>query len=209
MHYFMNLKHLKLGFLASHNGSNVEAILKNIENGSLDAEPKVIITNNPDAGVLKIAKEHSIKHYCLNQNTFSKEFSSLDNALLQTLKNHGVNLVILAGYMKPISKAVLDAYPNRILNIHPALLPKYGGKGMYGKNVHEAVIKSKDKESGATVHIVNDEYDSGRVLAQCKVPLYPSDTPETLSARVLRFEHVLYPQVLRDIKEGLIDLDNP
>ena len=198
---------LRLGFMASHNGSNVEAILNNMENGSLIAEPQVIISNNPNSGVLKIAEHRNVPNYCLNSKNYQPKFDSLDEAILKTLIQHDVNLVILAGYMEQIGEKIIRAYLSRILNIHPALLPKYGGKGMYGKHVHEAVIKSDDRETGATVHIVSPEYDKGRILAQCKVPRYLNDTVETLSQRVLRFEHVLYSQVLRDIQLNLIELD--
>ncbi len=198
---------LNLGFFASHKGSGVKAILENIENGSLEAKPKVIISNNLHAPVLNIAQDNGIPHYCMNTKTYPSKFNSLDDAVLGILSLHDVNLIILAGYMKHVSGEIINAYRNRILNIHPALLPKYGGKGMYGRYVHEAVLRSDDNESGATVHVVSSVYDEGRILAQCKVPRYPNDTVETLSDRVLQFEHILYSQVLRDIKLGLIDLD--
>jgi phosphoribosylglycinamide formyltransferase-1 len=198
---------LNLGFIASHNGSNVKAILENIKNGNLITNPKVIISNNPDAGVLELAKINNIPHYCINSKNYPAQFESLGDAILHTLKFHDVNLIILAGYMKLLGEEVYREYRNRILNIHPALLPKYGGKGMYGKYVHEAVLKSNDKETGATVHIATRNYDEGRILAQCKVPRYPKDTIDSLSKRVLRFEHTLYSQVLIDIESGLINLD--
>lgn len=199
---------LKLGFLASHGGSNVKAILENINNGSLIAEPKVIISNNLDSNVLKIAIENNVQGYCLNKSNYSERYKSLDHAILKTLKNNDVNLVILAGYMKHIGEKVLSYYQNHILNIHPSLLPKYGGKGMHGSAVHKAVIDSNDKESGVTIHIVTSEYDRGPIIAQCKVPRYNDDNTKTLAARVLKFEHVLYSQALRDLQQGLINLDN-
>lgn len=202
----MNLN-LKIGFFASHNGSNVKAILENIKSGYLNAVPKVIISNNPDAGVLKIAKANDIPNYCLNAKNYSEKYNSLDEAILETLKTHEVNLIVLAGYMKKISPAIVDTYKNRILNIHPALLPKYGGQGMYGEFVHQAVLKSDDTETGATIHLATPEYDKGRILSQCKIPRYKNDTAETLSQRVLKFEHTLYSQVLKDIELGLINLD--
>ncbi|RME77257.1 phosphoribosylglycinamide formyltransferase [Candidatus Woesearchaeota archaeon] len=194
---------MRLGFLASHRGSNVEAILKEIEQGKLDARAKVIISNNPKAPVLNLGKEVNIPCYCLNKEITENP----DEAILNVLRRHDVNLVVLAGYVKKIGIAVLDAYPNRMLNIHPSLLPKYGGKGMYGMRVHEAVIQSRDRESGATVHIVTQEYDEGRILAQYKVPRYERDTVQTLAERVLGIEHVLYPQTLKDIQRGILSLD--
>ncbi|MBN2457911.1 phosphoribosylglycinamide formyltransferase [Candidatus Woesearchaeota archaeon] len=198
---------LNIGFIASHNGTNVRAIIENIEKGALDAKAKVIITNNHDAGVLEIAKEKGIPHYCLNAKNIPAGYGSLDKAMLGILRSHGVTLVLLAGYMKKTGPLTLNAYHNRILNIHPSLIPKYTGKGMYGSNVHKAVIESKDKETGVTVHIVNEDYDKGKILAQCRIPRFQKDTVKTLSSRVLRFEHMLYSQVLIDIKDGLIELD--
>ncbi len=198
---------LRLGFMASHNGSNIKAILENIKTKSLEAKAKIVISNNPNAGVLKIAKERNIPAYCINSKNIPQGFGSTENFITKIMNLHEVNLVILAGYMKPVKKEMLEIYPNRILNIHPSLLPKYGGKGMYGSSVHEAVINSKDKESGATVHLVTPEYDEGKILAQCKIPRYEKDTPKILAERVLEFEHVLYSQVLKDIQEEIINLD--
>lgn len=194
---------LNLGFLASHNGSNVKEIVNAIESKDLEAYARVIISNNSDSLVLRFAEEKGIPSYCLN----TKNTSSLDSKILNILQQHEVNLVILAGYMKKLSNEVLQAYPNRVLNIHPALLPKYGGKGMYGIKVHEAVIASDDKETGATIHLVTPNYDEGRILSQYKVPRYNRDTVGSLAERVLKIEHVLYTQVLRDIKNEIILLE--
>ena len=194
---------LRLGFLASHKGSNVEAILNEIKTGGLEAHARVIISNNPNAHVLHIGKEANIPNYCLNE----KNTSSIDDTIIKILKDHEVNLVILAGYMKQIEGGTIKTYKNRILNIHPALLPKYGGRNMYGTAVHEAVINSNDRESGATVHIVTKEYDEGKIISQYKVPRYKQDTAETLAARVLKIEHVLYLQTLKDIQRDIISLD--
>ena len=201
---------LKLGFMASHNGSNVKAILENIENKSLEAIARIVISNNPNAKVLERARNLGILGRCLNNRNFPLKgnYHSLDDAIVGTMKENGVNLIVLAGYMKKIGKGILKKYPNRILNIHPALnLLKYGGEGMYGKRVHESVIASDDQESGATIHLVNEEYDRGRILLQRRVLRNEGDTAETLAKRVLEAEHILYTQVLRDIQRGLIDLD--
>jgi len=194
---------LHLGFLASHRGSNIEVILNEIERGMLKASANVIISNNPNAPVLDIGKERDIPSYCLNQNNRKDS----NKAILETLRKYEVNLLVLAGYMKKLGDKVIQAYPDRVLNIHPALLPKYGGKGMYGMYVHEAVIKSNDVESGATIHIVTTEYDKGRIISQYKIPRYEQDTPKTLAKRVLGIEHILYPQTLREIQGGIIDLN--
>ena len=198
---------LKIGFFASHNGSNVKAILENINSGYLNAEVKIIISNNPNAGVLEIANANNIPAICFNGKNYPAKYNSLDEAILDTLNKHEVNLIVLAGYMKKINPALINTYKNRILNIHPALLPKYGGEGMYGESVHQAVLKSDDTETGATIHLVTPEYDEGRILGQCKVPRYKDDSVKTISQRVLRFEHILYSQVLKDIELGLINLD--
>jgi len=194
---------LKLGFLSSHGGSLVKAIIKETKEGELEAKAKVIVSNNPDSLALEFAKIIRIPHCCIN----AKNSENPDESILKVMREHDVNLILCAGYMKKVGDVLINSYRNRILNIHRALLPKYDGKGMYGRAVHEAVIKSSDTETGATVHIVDSNYDAGRILAQYKVPRYEKDTAETLEKRVLKIECVLYPQVLRDIQLGLIDLN--
>jgi phosphoribosylglycinamide formyltransferase 1 len=201
---------LRLGFLASERGSGVEAILRNIYNGgSLKVDPRVVITNNQIAGVLEVAKNYSLDSYVINDGTLEGRFGSRDGAILDTLSEYGVNMVLLSGYMKKLGGEVVRAFPNRVLNIHPAIdLKRFGGKGMYGLRVHEAVLDSGERKSGATVHLVDEEYDHGPIVSQVQVDVYAEDTPESLQARVLRYEHVLYSQVLRDISEGRIDLES-
>ena len=118
-----------------------------------------------------------------------------------------MQVVALAGYMKMLGPRTLDAYRNRILNVHPALLPKFGGQGMYGERVHRAVLASGDSVSGVTVHLVDEEYDRGPVVAQTEVPVLPGDTPDTLAARVLEQEHILYPETIQRIATGEVDLN--
>ena len=197
---------LNLGFLASGNGSNVNAILENIESDFLDAKAKVIVTNNPKSGIWEVAKQRGIPCYCFNAKR-TGEFDSLGPAIINVLKNYDVNLIVLAGYMKKIEGGVLKVYNNRILNIHPALLPEYGGRGMYGAYVHEAVLRSNDSISGATVHLVNENYDTGRILGQKRVQRFANDNVKSLSSRVLEAEHILYSKVLKDINLDLINLD--
>lgn len=202
---------LRLGFLASGNGSNVEAILKNIELGKLNADPRVVISNNPQAGVHLVAKNHHLPSYCFN---LKRNPENCEEQIVSLLNSYQVNFVVLAGYLKLVSNPLLNAFPNLITNIHPALLtkldstghPLYGGKGMYGLHVHEAVIKSSDQKSGATVHLVNSEYDRGKILGEIIVPRLTEDTPETLAARVLQAEHILYSAVLKEISENKINL---
>jgi phosphoribosylglycinamide formyltransferase-1 len=200
------MEKLRIGFLASHNGSNMQAIIDAIKRGDLDAVPAVVISNNSNAYALERARKEGIPAYHLSIKQFNSE-DELDQAILDTLVKHNVNIVCLAGYMKKIGHRVLSYYKNRILNIHPALLPKFSGKGMYGKFVHEAVLKAGETQSGCTVHIVDEIYDHGRILGQKVVPVYPDDTVETLSARVLEKEHILYPEILQKIAKGEIKLD--
>lgn len=197
---------LKLGFLASHTGSNMQAIIDACQAGTLAAEPCVAISNNSWAGALARARQANIAAYHLSKRTHG---AALGAALLAALRRHGVEVICLAGYMKKLGTEVLAAYEGRILNIHPALLPKFGGQGMYGMRVHEAVLAAGERESGATIHLVNEEYDQGRVLAQEKVPVKAEDTPETLQKRVLAVEHRLYAATLVRIAAGEIPIPLP
>ena len=174
----------------------------------LNADPKVIVGNNPDSKVIKLGIRNKLPTYCINDKNFPREYNSPDKAILEKMIKHDVNLIILAGYMKKLGDLILESYPNRILNIHPSLLPKYGGQGMYGRKVHEAVIASNDKLSGATIHLVNKEYDCGKIIAQCTVPIYIKDNADSLERRILNFEHILYSQALIDIGKGIINLDD-
>lgn len=188
---------LRLAVLGSGRGSNFQAILNAIERGVIpDTRVALVISNNSDAGILSLARTSGIPALHLSQKHFPTE-GAFAEAMLDALGTHDINLVVLAGYMKRVPARVVAAYRGKILNIHPALLPKYGGKGMYGHHVHEAVIASGDKRSGATVHIVDEEYDRGPIVLQREVDVLPGDTPETLSGRVLAVEHELYPDAIR------------
>lgn len=197
---------LKLGFLASHTGSNMQAIIDACQAGTLAAEPCVAISNNSRAGALARARRANIGAYHLSERTHG---AALGAVLGAALRRHGVEVICLAGYMKKLGAEVLAAYEGRILNIHPALLPKFGGQGMYGMRVHEAVLAAGERESGATIHLVDEEYDQGRVLAQEKIPVKAGDTPETLQKRVLAVEHRLYPATLARIAAGEIPIPLP
>lgn len=196
---------MNIGFLASHNGSNMQAIIDAANSGELEAKPVAVISNNSSSGAMERAKKEGIAGFHLSSKTHPDP-ADLDKAILDALGNSGVDLVILAGYMKKLGPLVLTAYKNRILNVHPALLPKHGGVGMYGMNVHNAVIAAGDAESGATIHIVDGEYDTGPVLSQAKVPVEKGDTPETLAARVLKKEHQLFSETIQKIVIGEITL---
>ena len=197
-------KKMKLGFLASGRGSNMLAIIDNCKAGKLNAEPVVVISNNADAGALEYARDAGIPAFHLSINTHADP-SRLDEEITKTLKSHAVNWLILAGYMKKIGPRLLGEFRGKILNIHPSLLPRHGGQGMYGLHVHEAVLASGESETGVTIHMVDGEYDQGRILAQEKVSVEADDDPAILAARVLKVEHQLYSDTLRDIIEGRID----
>jgi phosphoribosylglycinamide formyltransferase-1 len=197
---------LAIGFLASHGGSNMQAILDAIAAGALPAEPRIVICNNSGARALERARAAGVPGLHLSAAALGSE-EALDRAMLEALRGHGVGLVVCAGYMRKVGPRVLAAYARRMLNIHPALLPRHGGKGMYGIRVHEAVLAAGERETGVTVHLVDEVYDHGPIVAQARVPVQPGDTPEALQARVLQAEHRLYPETLRRIALGEIDLD--
>ena len=198
-----NLKKIKLGFLASGRGSNMLAILNDCKAGKLDAEPAVVISNNATAGALEYAREAGIPAFHLSTQTHPEK---LDDVITDTLKSHAVDWVILAGYMKKIGPRLLEEFQGKIFNIHPSLLPKHGGKGMFGIHVHESVLASGDSETGVTIHLVDGEYDQGRILAQKRVKVEEGDDAVTLAARVLKLEHQLYSETLLGVIEGRIEL---
>jgi len=179
------LDRLNIAVFVSGRGSNFRAILEDIKSGQIqNAEIVVVISNNVNAGALSIARENSIPTTCLRREEFESS-ENFNEALLATLHKHDVNFICLAGYLKKIDPIIIRSFPNRIVNIHPALLPEFGGGGMYGMRVHEAVIKSGVKRSGATVHIVNEEYDRGPIVLQRAIDVTPEDTPQSLATKVL------------------------
>lgn len=199
------MQKLNIAFFASHGGSNMQAILDAIKSGKINAAPALVISNNSDSGAIERAKNESIKYRHISRLNFNSD-SEFEANLLNNLIEEEINLIILAGYMKMIPLSIINRFKGRILNIHPALLPKFGGKGMYGMNVHNAVIAAKESISGATVHIVDEIYDNGRILAQMTVPVYETDTAEDLQKRVLEIEHIIYPDTLAKIANGEIVL---
>lgn len=196
---------LQIGVLASHGGSNMQSIIDACKSKQIDGEVRVVISNNSNSGAVERADNESIPAYHLSSCNYP-DANELDEAILLVLKKHDVNIVALAGYMKKLGPQTLQEYKDHILNIHPALLPKYGGKGMYGINVHKAVLAAGEKQSGATVHLVNENYDEGGIVSQVVVPVENGDTPESLAARVLEQEHRLYPITLEKISKGEIKL---
>jgi phosphoribosylglycinamide formyltransferase-1 len=182
----------------------MQAIVDACKERRLDAIPCVVISNNSEAAALQRARNEGIAGYHISGLTHPG--AAEDTEILRVLTQHGVDLVILAGYMKKLGPATLRAYRGRILNIHPALLPKHGGQGMYGKRVHEAVLAAGETVTGVTIHVVDEEYDHGPILAQCEVPVRPGDTVESLAERVLVQEHRLYAETLQRISDGRIPL---
>ena len=187
----------KIGVMASGGGSNFKAVIDRIGEGDLEAQCKFLITNNGGCGAVGHAESYGIPVYHISGKTHP-DVAAYEAAILEVIDRYDIDLLILAGYMKALPVCVINRLPNRILNIHPSLLPKYGGKGFWGIHVHEAVIAAHEKESGPTVHLVSEEIDKGRILAQTKVPVLEGDTPETLAARVLVQEHDLYWRTIRD-----------
>ena len=197
---------LAIGVLASHGGTNLQAIIDACADGSLHAEIRIVISNNSRSFALERARQAGIPTVHISAVTHSDP-ACLDAAIADALASHGVELVVLAGYMKKLGPRTLERYHNRILNVHPALLPKFGGRGMYGERVHSAVLAACERVSGVSIHIVDEEYDRGPVIAQAQIPVMDDDTPETLAARVLEMEHILYPRTIHLIAIGELDLD--
>ena len=186
---------MKLAVFISGGGTNLQALIDTCAKGTLKAEIKAVISNNSKAYGLDRARQAGLETFHISRIVYSDE-EDYQNALMDVLEEFEIDLVVLAGYMKLLPSVVVKKYYGRIINIHPALLPKYGGKGMYGMKVHEAVLQSGDKFSGATVHMVDDKYDQGPILIQRRVPVQNGDTPETLAARVLEVEHQILPQAV-------------
>lgn len=200
------MAHLRLAVLASGRGSNFEAILNNIKQGKLDASIQVVISNKDSAGALEIARQNEIPAVHISKKEFPAQ-KQFDEQVLSILNEYQVNFVILAGYLKMLSPVVVRKFKNRILNIHPALLPSFGGKGMYGIHVHEAVLAYGCRVSGVTVHLVDEAYDTGPPVLQRCVPVQDGDTPETLAARVLKVEHQIYTEALQLFTQDRIEIE--
>ena len=186
----------KIAIFASGGGSNFREIYNQIQKGDIPAKIVLVVSNNPQCGAIIFASEQGLENFIVNDTRFPNP-DTRDKLLLQALLKAEVELICLAGYMKLLPKRIVKEYKDRILNIHPALLPQFGGKGFYGMKVHEAVIEAGAAESGVTVHLVDEEYDHGKIIAQKKVTVRPRDTAKTLAKRVLKVEHDLYPKVVK------------
>ena len=185
----------RIVIFASGGGSNAQKIMEHFKE-HLAIEIGLIISNNENAGVFKYAKNFQVPSILLSKFQIKNP-----SEIIELLNENNIDIIILAGYLKKIPNELIKAYPNKILNIHPALLPKYGGKGMYGLNVHKAVKANEDLISGPTIHLVNEEYDKGQILFQKEVQLLNTDLPEEIAAKVLKVEHAEYAKVI----EGYIN----
>ena len=174
------------------NGTTLQSVIDNINNGTLDAKINLVVSDNPDAFALERAKKANIPTYIIKNKTTEE----IDVELDSLLKIYEIDLIVLVGYLKLIGKRLVEKYT--IINTHPSLLPKFGGKGMFGMNVHTAVVESGEKISGPTVHFVNDKYDEGNIISQSIVELDENETPESLSAKVQAAEKIQLINVIKD-----------
>jgi phosphoribosylglycinamide formyltransferase 1 len=197
---------LKLGFLASHGGSSMKAILDAIADGKLRASAAVVISNNADAPALAYAGALGVPTYHLSETRLGGA-ATADRAIAETLAARGAELVVLSGYLRKVGPLTLARYRGRILNIHPGPLPRYGGPGMYGRHVHEAVIAAGERMSGITIHIVDGEYDHGPVIARRDVAVVPGDTAAGLAVRIQALEPAFFVETLCRIAAGELTLE--
>jgi phosphoribosylglycinamide formyltransferase 1 len=181
----------KLAILASGSGTNAENIIRYFQHHK-DIKVQLVLANKPDAYVLQRAQNFNIENRVFDKTLFTS------TAFSEMLLNEGITHVVLAGFLWLIPAHLIKAFPNRMVNIHPALLPKFGGKGMYGSKVHEAVVEAKEKESGITIHLVNEEYDKGKPLFQASCVVSPDDTADTVAAKVHELEYKHFPQVIEN-----------
>ena len=183
----------RIAIFASGSGSNAEKIAEHFASNP-QVEISFILTNNPQAGVIARARRLHIPVVVFDRTTFYHS-----SRIIEFLQNQHIDLVVLAGFMMLIPEAMVQAFPNQIVNIHPALLPKYGGKGMYGHFVHEAVVAAQETESGITIHYVNEHYDEGAIIFQATCPVVSTDTPEDVAKKVQVLEHKHFPEVVEQL----------
>jgi len=193
----INMSTTKIAIFASGKGSNAQQIIRHFK-GKTAYEIALIVSSRKDAGVLDIAKNEGIPSIVLDKNNF---FSSDD--YVQFLKDLNIDFIILAGFLWKIPVGLIHAYPQKIVNIHPALLPNYGGKGMYGHFVHEAVINAREKQSGITIHFVDELYDHGAVIFQATCDITEQDTPDTLAEKIHQLEHQHFPAIIEKVLAGV------
>jgi phosphoribosylglycinamide formyltransferase-1 len=187
---------LRIGFLASRNGSAMRAIIDAIESGALEAEARLVVSNNRNAPAMAFAAEHGVPTLCVPTQA---DPEGADARLCAALTEAGVELVVLSGYLRRLGPKTLAAFRDRVLNIHPGPLPDFGGEGMYGRRVHEAVLAAGAPQSEICIHLVDEEYDRGPIVARRPVAIEPGDTPEALEARVLSLEPPFFVETLQKI----------
>ncbi len=198
---------MRLAVFASGGGSNFAAILDAIARGVLPATVVLLVADRAGTGAQEKAEQAGIPAVVCDPRDSGDEHA-YGQVLLDTLHRHGADFIALAGFLKKVPAAVVAAFPNRILNIHPSLLPAFGGHGLYGRRVHEAVLAAGVRWTGATVHLVDEQYDTGPIVLQDVVPVLATDTPQTLAARVLVTEHALYPEALRLFATNKVRVEN-
>ena len=192
-----------LAIFVSGRGSNLLSIASNIKSGRLNAKIAAVVSNKADCQAIEFAKEENIPTYVVNKQTADQSSISYEE-LTRILKESDINLVVLAGFLKKIPVELIKEFKNKIINIHPALLPSFGGKGMYGMNVHNAIFNQSVKVSGATVHFVDEIYDNGKIIGQKSVDISDVDSPEEIALKVLKIEHELLPEIISKFVENKI-----
>jgi phosphoribosylglycinamide formyltransferase-1 len=192
---------LNIGFLASHGGSSMRAIVDAIASGTLTGSAKIVISNNAESPALAFARERGLPTRHISATSEGGE-DAADRAICDALVSAGAEWVVLSGYLRKLGPLTLRRFERRILNIHPALLPKFGGKGMFGRHIHEAVLAAGERTSGITIHHVDGEYDHGAIVAQRKIPVLSGDTIETLQQRVMAAEPAFFVETLQAIADG-------
>ncbi len=198
---------LNIVVFASGSGTNFQAIIDAVESGQIEGRISGLITNKRGIQAIERAKNNGIDYTVLSPLQFS-DFKEYVNRLLKQLESWNTDLIVLAGYMIKVPAEIINQYEGRIVNIHPSLLPKYGGKGFYGMRVHEAVIENNESKSGCTVHFVTEKYDDGPVIAQQEVPVKKSDDASSLAKRILKEEHKLLPKVIAQLSTKLNSKSN-
>ena len=199
------MQRIRIGVLASGGGTNLQSIIDACERGEIDGDVAVVISNMPDAFALERARKHRIDAYSFPHTGVTREQHEAD--IVECLEQHQVNLVCLAGYLRMLTPVFINKYAGRLMNTHPALLPAFGGKGMHGLKVHQAVLDYGCKVSGCTIHFVTLEVDGGPIILQKAVSVQEGDTAETLQERVLKEEHKLYPRAIQLFATGKLKLD--
>lgn len=194
---------VNLSIWASGSGTNAENIILKFKNHPF-IKIKMIITNNPNAGVIQRAEKLKKTVHIIPKNILYEK----TDRIIELLNEENIHLIILAGFLLKLPEKIIEHYPHKIINIHPTLLPKYGGKGFYGERVHQAVIKNKEKESGITIHYVNEEYDAGEIIMQVKCPVFENDTPHSLAERIHQLEYEYYPIAIEQIAKEIYQQKN-